>query len=168
MKKLKKLDTNEFMPDHSEFSSYKIQEDKAEYSVFIGNLNSANINNNEFNKIINQFLKSNSKTNNSIIKSIKIYTDSIYINFNSKQDAISAANFFNNYSFKNLKFVSFFINSFKSDGEIGNDQIEKETLDYDYKNQLWTDSIECEILVSNRVLKYYNLIKFKILNSILK
>lgn len=158
MKKLKKLNSNEFLVGHSDFCLDKVQEEnRVENCVYIENLNITNISNSELNKIINQFLNSNSKTNTEIIKSIKIYSDSIYINFNKKQDAARAVNFFNNYSFKNSKLNSFLINSFKSNDEFGNDQSEKETFYYDNKNQFWTDSIECEILVSNRVLKYYNL-----------
>lgn len=161
MKKFKKFNSNENLVDHVKvLPNSSWQYEKNENCVYIENLDSKNLTNNEINKIINQFLTSSQATKQIKINSIKVYKDCIYIIFLNKNDAISAANFFNNYALKNSKLNSFLINSIDSNQET-DCQDEAENYEYECKNLFWTDSIECEIIVSNRLLKYLNYLKFK-------
>ncbi|RNA36378.1 hypothetical protein BpHYR1_039752 [Brachionus plicatilis] len=152
MKKFKKFNSNENFGDRTKESNQT--ENKIEYCVYIGNLNSGNLENNDINKLLNQFLNSSPNAKNVKINSIKVLKECIYIYFDSKNNALNAVKFFNNYTFKNFKFEVFLIDSIDSKEKSVN-QDEDENYEYDCKNIFWTDSIECEILVSNRLIKKY-------------
>ncbi|CAF0883561.1 unnamed protein product [Brachionus calyciflorus] len=128
-----------------------------ETSIYIGNIQTNDLNNNEINKLINLFLNSNQNNKSTRISSLKVLRDCLYVVFENQNEAFNAAKFFDNYNFKNFRLKSYVINSSESKEKqsLETSQDEEYESEYDYSNTYRKNSIECEILVSNRQLKNY-------------
>lgn len=129
---------------------------------------------NDLNSLIDGCLNQLSKINHHSVEinSITIYNNSIYISFKTESDAIEAAAYFQNFYFKSFKLESYYFDRCLSQNFNKNEWLNsknEDTLDnsnhgdQDQKNKRFRASlsnIECELLVSNRQLKFDSISNF--------
>ncbi len=130
--------------------------------VYVGNLKTDQLENNDINSLIESYVKSGkNKTTNKdeeVIETVRVFKNSIYISCRSEVDAQNAASFFNGFKFKSFTLSSFYVdlNNLSVDDQ---NETEEEFSDYSAhtssskSNKIQFMKIECEIIVANRCLK---------------
>ena len=92
--------------------------------------------------------QANVTSNRQAINSIRVFRDSIYIEYAHEEDSIDAVKFFNNYSFKSNRIQAVLIKKCLSQ------EPNKDTNDEnDVASTHQASQMDCEILVANRQLK---------------
>ena len=156
------------MSNRENFRFNKIRKDQFpceksnEFFVYIGNLDTGRLDNNEIKGLVSNFISSEkAKFNRNVeIESIKIFKDSVYLKCHTETDAINAAKYFHNFNFKNFTLTSYYIDPSKqSKNDESYNENEEEDQEPAFKknrpNKIQYSKIECEIIASNRSLKKY-------------
>jgi hypothetical protein len=123
------------------------------YKVYIGNIENLNkLDNIDIQNLINNYNQGSLNLN-----SIQVFKDSIHVEIDNETEALSLANFFNNFIYKTIKLKSFVINNLIStpansgyDNQSSSSKINRSN---NKNNNI--ESIDCEIYVLNRQLKKY-------------
>ena len=150
--------------EHGSESKRKIEKvghdskSKDEFLIYIGNVNTSQLENKNVNALFNQFSCLNKEIE---IEFIRVFKDAIYAGFSNEQDARKASRFFNHFKFNQATLVSFYVERpvVAIASELSKDKYEDEDFDStNFKKLKSTDKfnfkkIECEIVVFNRSLK---------------
>jgi hypothetical protein len=131
--------------------------------VYIGNLSTSELENNDINLLMNHFTNSekckSASDEGEIIEHVRVFKDSVYVSVRSEKDAENAASFFNGFKFKSFVLKSFFVDLNSLSSCIENQEEAESFSDYanypsnERSNKIQFRKVECEIIVANRCLK---------------
>ncbi len=125
--------------------------------VYLTNVSTTLLEDHEIEQLVATFSNAKQQVSNTsnrqAINSVRVFKDSIYIDYLHEEDASDAVKFFNNYLFKSNRIQAILINKnfFNETNELNNEN-ENDTND----NKVATNrayQVDCEIVVANRQLK---------------
>ena len=113
------------------------------------NISTSDLENTDIETLVSYFCDSQPLNQDLEISGVKVYKDSIYIEFKNEKTASLAVKFFNNFQFKStkIKAVALSKNTFLPKDDVSN---EEETIIKFEKKQV---NVDCEIVATSRQLK---------------
>ena len=151
----------------NEYSLLSLDATENKCLVHISNVLTEQLEAADFNELVNTFLAQSSRyeqmgTPSDVVKSIRVFTNSVYVNFDDETLAQDACAFLNNYAFKTFQLkTGLILNSKKHEQEQNAADTDEFDLDSSQNRghlalaaNKYKFSTDCQILIENRQLKY--------------